>query len=157
MITGIDEIHEDDGDGGFYGLMGWLLYGDVDALDIEHFMGSEDMDEHSPDGGSWDVEEMYVRKVPNQNGGWRYAFTGGPGRGARKCVRVERHTFWGHWCVNHIYEPASTGVPVAQVSDPVWPMVLNGYVYLCRPCSTSFHERRDAAIKAHLAELRESA
>lgn len=154
MITGWDEIYEDDGCGGVSSLQGWLLYGDVDDRDIELFLGDYDVEDAFPDGGDWDIfPDTYVRKVPRENG-HAYVYANGPGRGARKCVRLERHSSWNRWCVNHIYEPASTGVPVSQVSDPPWPLVLDGYVYLCRPCSASFHERRDAAIKAALTERR---
>jgi hypothetical protein len=169
-VTGVDEIREADGDE-LGGIMGWLLYGDVTHDDVELFMAEEPA-EWFPEGvdGGWEVEEVYVRKVPREYG-WAYVY-GGPGRGARKATKIERHYSWGQWCMNHIYEPASTGIPVEQVLDPIWPMVLahitsperrlphrgkqdgDALVYLCRPCATKFRERQDAARREALANLR---
>lgn len=156
-IEGIDDIYECDEYGEIGDRMGWLLYGSVTPEDVEQFI-NEDWDvldathpEYGNHAGNFDAIECYVRKVPTQDGGgWRYAYTGSPGPGARKCVRVEFYSSWGRWCVNHPYEPASTGVPVTQVSDPPWPQVLDNHVYLCAPCSRSFRERYDAAMRAAL-------
>lgn len=156
MITRIEEIHEGDGDDGFCGLMGWHLYGNIDALDVEMFMGDEDVMDQFPDGECWEVTEQYVRKVPTRDGGYLYAYSG-PGPGASKVARVQKWWQWEHFCVNHVYEPANVGVPVEQVAKPPWPMVVRGMVYLCPECSASFRTRRDAAIKARLAETRASA
>lgn len=154
-IEAIDDIYECDGDGVGGSRMGWLLYGaEVTPEDVETFINTDEdvLDathhEFGNHVGDFEAIECYVRKVPTRDGGWRYAYTGTPGRGARKCVRVEFHSSWGHWCVNHIYEPASTGIPVEQVEDTPWPMVSRGYVHLCRPCATSFRERMDAARAA---------
>lgn len=177
MIEGIEDVYEWDGDGpGSH--MGWLLYGDVDCDDVDLFLA--DAAEQHPDGGDWNViMDTYVRKVPRPDG-FIFAYTNTPGRGARKCVRIERHWFWGYWCTNHPYEPASTGFPVSQVADPPWPKVLTRIVpaerrrerkswrgevlpqdgeptvYLCRPCSTSFTERRADAVRAIMAERKAS-
>jgi hypothetical protein len=176
VITGIDPIL--DGDSG--SPMGFLLYGDVDALDVELFMGDEELTDSFPDGTDFDVVECYVRKVPardeyGEHGLMTYHYTDQPGRGARKCTRIEQNTVWGHWCMNHIYEPAQVGIPVANVLDPIWPMVsvrilspearaerkhwrgpLDGeaYVYLCRDCARAFHAREDAARAERLAAYR---
>lgn len=163
-VIDLDPIYETDGDE-LGGLLGWLLYGDVDLDDIELFMASEDVADHFPDGvaGGWEIFETYVRKVPRVFG-YEYVYTSGPGRGARKATRIEQNHSWGYWCINHIWEPASIGIPVEQVADPLWPMVLAritaperrrehartpedgpAYVYLCRTCATGFHERRALA------------
>lgn len=154
-VVQVDPIYESDGDIG--GLMGWLLYpergSEVTFDDVEAFMA--EVDEDFPDGvdGGWEVEDVHVRKVPRE-WGFVYAYSG-PGPGARKATKIEQVHSWGHWCVNHIYEPASTGIPVENVLDPPWPMVVGSgsqaYVYLCRPCSDSFHERQRAATAAALA------
>lgn len=101
------------------------------------------------------------------DGGYRYVYTAGPGRGAAKVTRVQQWFQWDHWCVNHIYEPATAGIPVEQVLDAPMPKVLvritppdrrrshargpqdgHATVYLCEECRHSFFERRDAAIAA---------
>lgn len=139
-LIGYDEIF-DDPDGS---LMGYLLYGeDIDLFDVEWFLATEHHEMRSardhegrptaPQGG-WEVTECWVRKVPGSDGyggTWMtYHYQDQPGRGARKCVRVERHHSWGHWCHNHIYEPATTGFPVERVTqDPdlaqalIWPFI----------------------------------
>lgn len=175
MITDYEDVYELDSDGETGPHMGWVLYGDVDPFELDLFLGEWEVEEQSPDGGDWDAVECYVRKVPiRATGGWRYVYANNPGPGARKCLLIERNWFWGHWCMNHIYEPASSGFPVDQVKNPIWPMVnvrisppehrrphargpLDGeaMVYLCRPCATKFTERRDEAVRERLAEYRQ--
>jgi hypothetical protein len=173
VITGVDPIL--DGDSG--SPMGFLLYGDVDALDVELFMGDGEVEEWFADGADFDVTECYVRKVPCRNEdsavGMTYVYANKPGRGARKCWRIEQNTSWGKWCMNHIYEPAQTGIPVDRVLDPIWPLVLahivpaerrsahargpqdsEPYVYLCRDCARKFEERERVARAERMAEWR---
>lgn len=169
MISGCEEIHDLDGGN----ITGFLLYGDVDHDDIEAFMGSAELADAFYDGGpvgGFEVTECWVRKVPirgGENEGWsRYVYTDTPGPGARKCVRIEEHTSWGRWCMNHIYEPATTGISVERITDPIWPIVLTHIispearaarahwrgpmdglpmVYLCADCARSFREREQRA------------
>ena len=160
--------------------MGFLLYGNVTPDDVDLFLADEKCIEAFPDGADFNVTETYVRKVPatDENGYpcTRYAYSDQPGPGAQKALRVEEHQTWGFWCVNHIYEPAASGVTVESVLDPPWPKVLthitpperrrthatrpqDGYptVYLCWDCSRSFLQRQDAARAAELAKTRAEA
>lgn len=179
MIAKIEEIREMEGDEVGGSVIGFHLYGDVDHDDIELFMADEDLNEWFPTGvdGGWEITETYVRKVPlRDGGGYRFVYATGPGPGASKVVRLEPNHSWGFWCMNHIYEPASTSIPIEQVSNPIWPMVLAritpperrrahargpqdgaAYAYLCRPCATSFHTRMAAARAAAIKELELSA
>ncbi len=175
MITGSDVILELDGGGP----MGFLLYGDdIDLDEIEVFLSTEVEEwwyDEGPEDGFDVLAECYVRKVPitsgEDEGSMRYVYANTPGPGARKCTRVEAYSSWGYWCMNHIFEPASTGIPVERVADPIWPMVLaritsaeerarhpdwtrprdgNATVYLCSDCARAFHAREDRARWEHM-------
>ncbi len=156
MITGIDPIHELESDGECGPLMGWLLYGDVDHDDIELFMADYDVEDVFPEGhdGGFEVTEEYVRKVPiRHTGGYRYVYSG-PGRGARKCVRVETANVARHWCWKHPYEPARTGFPSSQFIDPPWPIMPDRLLWMCSDCARDHSERYKQACVQAVAELR---
>lgn len=184
VMPDYDEIY-DDPDGS---LMGYLLYPagpgeDITCEDVEFFLAGEHTEMHgeydyeghptAPEGG-WEITECYVRKVPGPDGyggTWMtYHYQDHPGRGARRCVRVEKHSFWGHWCHNHIDEPATTGIPVEQFTPEslIWPFVQvritppeqrrparggrgaypqdgEAMVYLCGACASSHHARYQRA------------
>lgn len=172
MIEGVEEIRDLDG----MDLMGFLLYGDVDLLDVELFMADEEFTDafldRTPEYG-FEITECWVRKVPitsgENEGCMRYVYADAPGPGARKAVRIEEASFWGHWCMFHIYEPASTGYPLARVPDVIWPMVHvrisdpnarwrraqgphdgEATVYLCRACSNELSAREERARWEHM-------
>lgn len=177
----VEEIRATDG-GEF---MGWVLYGDVDDLDVDLLIAEEgaEYDVYAPDG--FDVIPCYVRKVPinepdhEMHGGFRFVYTDKPGRGASKCTRVEVAHLWPHWCHNHIWERASAGIPVERVSNPIYPFVsvriaspeerarapryrqdspMDGeaYVYLCRACHRSYSARYELATAERMLEFYES-
>lgn len=172
MIADYDLIYEEDGP-----LLGFLLYpekgGSIDPTEVDDFLnGAEAADELYDTGGAFEVVETHVRKVPTDNGWTRYVYSG-PGRGARRCLRVEKWSQWSQWCMNHIYEPAQTGIPVGRVLDPIWPMVIahivaperrrthargpqdqEGVVYLCRECARNFREREEAETARRMEAYR---
>lgn len=177
MIDSVESIYELDGDdvGGYQ--MGWLLYGDVTPEDLDLFLNEGEGFEEAESMGTsdFDAEETWVRKVPLRGGGMRFVYATSPGPGARKCLRVEPARAPIGWCVNHVYEPATTGIPVGQVLDPPWPKVLayitpperrreharhpqdgEAYVHLCWDCARKFHARRDEARARALSEMRAS-
>ena len=116
-----EPIHELDYDGEIGNNMGYHLFGHVDHDTVEAFMAFIEQEygypEWSPVGG-WDVEHTYVRKVPIRDGGGsRYVYTGTPARGAYAVTKIERYSFWMHWCHNHPLDGATTGILEANVSD----------------------------------------
>jgi hypothetical protein len=179
-VTDYDEIW-DDPDGS---LTGYLLYGDdISVEDVEVFLATEHAETHgyiydgdqSGSEGGWEITECWVRKVPGRDGyggTWlTYHYQDHPGRGARRCLRVEEHHFWGHWCHNHIYEPATSGIPVEQFTPDslIWPFVharINPperrrphdrdgepMVYLCGPCARSHRARMERAKNERMRDF----
>lgn len=147
MIADVDPIIDLDGGGA----MGWLLYGTpeapVDDLDLEVFLGTDDVTDAFPHGTDLGFEATwtYVRKVPTQDEyGYpmtRYVYADSPGPGARRCLRVEKVEFWGHWCHNHIWEPATVGIGLDQVvlESVIWPFV---HVRISAPSKNEWADRR---------------
>lgn len=144
---------------------------DIDIFLDRMFWYEQEIEEE----GEWEVRETYLRKVPHPEGGSMHIY-GGPGRGARAVTVLERPSGWDYWCLNHPYEPASSGIPASQVidgedsvlkrmeeltqqDDPRYDVDnrkgMGSYIYLCRECSTDFHERLGEARKKALARLKE--
>lgn len=141
-------VYEDDGDD-----LGWPmalhLFGhglDLDTVENTLDQASDEEAFDAPEG--WDLEETYVRKVPASYG-WRFVYTGSPGRGATAVTLATPARVPAHWCWRHPFEPWQSGHPISQMVDPPMPMVQDGYLYMCRDCSRDFKER--------LAEARRSA
>lgn len=128
------------------------------------------------DGGSWEVRETYLRKVPTHDGSLH--IYGSKGRGARAVTVIERESGWDYWCINHPCEPATSGIPATQCIDGEvfvtqrlieleqeteprydvhrWDSRFgssSSYIYMCRECSDDFHDRLAAARKEALSKL----
>lgn len=171
MIRDFEPIYE----GGNGALTGFLLYGDdIDVFEVETFLANDVEDYYGepiePEGG-WEVTDCYVRKVPGTDDDGEpctmFHFQNHPASGAKKCVRVEAHSFWGHWCANHIYEPAVSGQPIETFTRDsiIWPFVHvritpekyrsarayggaqdgPAYLYFCAPCARDIRERLETA------------
>jgi hypothetical protein len=154
-----DEVLEDDGAGGFDGLMGYNVKGHLDPDDIEIFLqtviaqefwsGEETYNEPPPRG--WDVSFMYVRKVPREEG-MAFIYQLSPGRGATQVTYFEINRQWEKRCAFHD-DIAVTGVPVQGAPDreklEAKDLVIDGYVYLCRPCYDDYSERLAAERAAN--------
>lgn len=145
MILDYEEVYECDGDE-----LGWpmSLHFFGHGLDLDLVQHSLDVasDEVGMDAGEgWDLEETFVRKVP-ASFGWRFAYTGGPGRGATAVTLARLASTPAHWCWKHPFEPWSTGFPIAQMIDPPMPCVsVDGYLYMCRDCARDHRERLEQA------------
>lgn len=144
-------VREDDG-----GELGWPmalhLFGhglDLDAVEATLDEASDEVTFCVTDG--WDLEETYVRQVPASYG-WRFAYTGAPGRGATAVTIATPASVPAHWCWRHPFEPWSSGHPISQMIDPPMPMVSqDGYLYMCRDCSRDFSERLAEARRQVMA------
>lgn len=121
-------------------------------------------------GWDWDGEchvtfqpprRVWVRTIPIPiDGGsyfeWRYQTF--PQRGASPVILIDFTSGWAYrcdlpGCENHyVRGGARSGIPVEQFIDPPTDRQDERYVYMCRRHAASFTERREAAIKARMAE-----
>jgi hypothetical protein len=149
-----DEVLEDDGAGGFDGIMGYNVKGHLDEADVEIFLQTVIAEEfwsgedtyNEPPSRGWDVSFVYVRKVPREEG-MAFFYQNNPGRGASKVTYFEINRQWEKRCAFHD-EIARTGVPVANAVDreelEARDLVIDGYVYLCKACYDSYSARLEA-------------
>ena len=150
-------------DEGFTGdLLAYNIRGHgLNVDDIERFLYERYLDDEI-DLGGWEIREAWLRKVPARDGGgMMHVYSSRSGPGARAVTVLERPHGWPFWCINHPMEPATTGRPVPQVLDgealvarrmaelaedvDPRPDVAEGYVYMCRECSSAFSERQRRA------------
>lgn len=138
---------------------------DIPVEDVELLL-HESVDELGLDEGGWDVEECYVRCVPREYG-YEHVYCNGPGPGAKRITKVTPYSFWGKWCYNHWYEPATTGYPASQVTNGeflvqtrldeerqvVEKTGMGDYIYFCRECATDFNLRLAGARRLALETL----
>lgn len=141
-------VLEDDGDELGYP-MALHLFGhglDLDTIQDTLDQAADEESIDAPEG--WDLEETYVRKVPASYG-WRFAYTGAPGRGATAVTVATPARVPAHWCWKHPFEPWQSGFPIEQMIDPPMPMVEpGGYLYMCRDCARDFSQRLTEARAA---------
>ena len=141
MTLDHEVVYECDGDE-----LGWpmALHLRGHGLDIDRVEDNLDrlVDEESISASEgWDLEETYVRKVPAPFG-FRYVYTGGPGRGAYAVTVATPASVPRHWCWRHPFEPGTTGYPIANIADPPMPCVTpDGYLYMCWDCARDFGKR----------------
>lgn len=144
-------VREDDGYDLGYPMALHLFGHDLDLDTVENTLDQASDEEglDAPEG--WDLEETYVRKVPAPYG-WRFAYTGSPGRGATVVTVATPAGVPAHWCWKHPFEPWASGQHISNMIDPPMPMVSpDGYLYMCRDCARDFSARLAEARRAALA------
>lgn len=168
---GFDEVYELE-EGELGSLIGYDLHGRQGLDVIEAFLAQMEY-EYAPDApyGGWEAEECWRTTDPET---LAYHYRDTPVEGGVLVTRLSHAHIWGYWCLNHRDEPASSGVPVSQVVDgeqivaeesaalagQVDPrptvtadrLGMGAYIYLCRTCSTSFHDRLKQARAEALRE-----
>ncbi|KQO98595.1 hypothetical protein [Leifsonia sp. Leaf264] len=157
-----ETISELDYDGGIGSTTGILIDGHLDLFEVECFL-ARDAEEEFYDAPSrgFDVEHVYWRTEPyagedgdNEYDSYVYVWDKDDSKGGKPATKLEIETTWDRRCVNHEFEVAKSGVPIATIVESQHHLADDhGYIYLCEDCATSYDARLKAARIAAIAEL----
>jgi len=144
-----DEIYEDDGAGELGSIIGFNIHGHIDFQQVEEFLADVAAEwfyeDNAPDRG-FDVEHLWVRKVPREYGS-HYQYQSKPGRGAKAVTRLQVETTWDERCYKHPFEVATSGFHESAFIDGEGKGNDRQYIYYCRECSDRIRAEQDAARK----------